>query len=64
MKKNQTNRLSKQHKKSKGPKGIFGDENARSSEYDKNKFAYGIWDHVGKRPKQAFFEVYKYYTAK
>jgi type II restriction enzyme len=24
MKKNQTNRLSKQHKKSKGPKGIFG----------------------------------------
>ena len=25
MKKNQTNRLSKQHKKSKGPKGIFGE---------------------------------------
>lgn len=38
------------------------DEPAHSREYDKNKYAFGIWDHVEKRPKEAFFVVQGYFS--
>ena len=37
------------------------DEPAYAKEYDKNKFGYGIWDHVKREPKESFFIVWSYY---
>ena len=37
------------------------DEPAHSEEYDKNKYGFGIWNHIKKQPKKSFFIVWSYY---
>jgi len=54
MKKNQTNRLSKQHKKSKGPKGIFG-ESAQQHDVSVRDVSISVFETLRKNFTQLEF---------
>ncbi len=58
MKKNQTNRLSKQHKKSKGPKGIFG-ESAQRHDFSVGNASKTVFESLQKEFPQLEFRYRK-----